>query len=193
MDPVEAAQKLTAVGRYREALDALPSSSGPSDRVPFQMLKAELFVTVGEPGHAHVMVETLEKSRSLTESDRSRCELVLSKVEEERGNFDSELRHLQKSFAHAERAHDLDSVLGSIQAAGPLDRPLGPGVGGWADGDVSSERHQAGRTDRHGCAASSRSQVQRNPRPGGERAASHAATPKDKSIPGFCGLGLPPI
>jgi DNA-binding NtrC family response regulator len=108
MDLSLEAERLNESGRYKEALQAL--SDPRHDRRGQELLRAELFEAVGETERARHFAEEALKSRGLSDSDRSRAEFVLSRVESELGNFDAELIHLRKSISCAERANDLKRI-----------------------------------------------------------------------------------
>jgi len=73
MKSLPIAQSLRSVGRFREALENLPPSDVQKESTAARLLRAELLAEVGEAAGAASIVELLEKSRGLTEIDRSQA------------------------------------------------------------------------------------------------------------------------
>jgi DNA-binding NtrC family response regulator/tetratricopeptide (TPR) repeat protein len=110
MKSLATAQSLRSVGRFREALESIPSSDARQESLATRLLRAELISEMGDAAGASSILRGIETVRGLTEVERGQIELVKANIEKENGNFDSELHHLQKSMTFAERGHDLDRV-----------------------------------------------------------------------------------
>lgn len=106
MDSLATAEGLAERGQYRAALKVL-SDSGPNRLGQATLLRAELLEITGDTERAHAVIQQIFHSENLTESEQSRAEFILSRLSAEQGNFDAELRHLQKAITLAERVHDL--------------------------------------------------------------------------------------
>ena len=110
MKSIATAQSLFLVGRFREALDAIPMGEAHGESVRIRLFRAELLITVGKTSESLSAIEAVERIRGISDSDRSQVEYVRSLIDKEKGDFDSELHHLQKSISLAERAHDSDRL-----------------------------------------------------------------------------------
>jgi transcriptional regulator with PAS, ATPase and Fis domain len=110
MKSIVAAQTMRSTGRFREALEALPSTDVRHESNALRLLRAELLIEVGEAASALSIVQTAPSMKGISEAERSQVEFVNSRIEKERGDYDSELQHLQKSISFAERAHDLERL-----------------------------------------------------------------------------------
>src|SRR5712691_4331528 len=87
MNRLEAATKLTAEGRFADALATL--NEGTADRGSrgaYDVLRAELLERVGRFGQSRAVLADLTRSRGLTSGERSSCEFILGKIELEDGN-----------------------------------------------------------------------------------------------------------
>jgi transcriptional regulator with PAS, ATPase and Fis domain/tetratricopeptide (TPR) repeat protein len=110
MKSITIARELFSVGRFRQALEAAPSLETHREPVAGRLLRAELLVAVGEAAASLSVIEAVETSRGVSDPERAQIEFVRSLIDKERGNFDSELHHLQKSISFAERAHDTERL-----------------------------------------------------------------------------------
>jgi tetratricopeptide (TPR) repeat protein len=110
MKSIAVAQSLRSAGRFREALEAIPFADDRRDSLVTRLLRAELLAEVGDAGRSASIIETIETPRSVSESERSQIEFIKAVIEKEKGNFDAELHHLQRSISFAERAHDLERM-----------------------------------------------------------------------------------
>src|SRR5206468_1969834 len=103
MDSAATARHFSSVGRYLEALEALPSADRRRETSDVQLLRAELLMLVGDTVEPQLILQDLQQSRILSEVEKSHLEFVRAGVAKEQGHFDAELRHLQKSISFAER------------------------------------------------------------------------------------------
>src|SRR5262245_59329898 len=102
MDLMAAAQKLSSVGRFREALEVLQSPDVRRILPAVHLHKAWLLVEVGDTEKAREALRHVENSRAtLSWSEKSQLEFVRSRIAKERGDIDSELQHLQKAVSFA--------------------------------------------------------------------------------------------
>src|SRR5712671_4516150 len=108
MKSIAAAQSLCLEGRFRQALEALPLDI--REAFDTLLLRAELLAQLGETTGSLAIIDSVEKSRSINDAQRSQIEFVRSRIDKEHGDYDSELHHLQKSISYAERAHDTERL-----------------------------------------------------------------------------------
>jgi DNA-binding NtrC family response regulator/tetratricopeptide (TPR) repeat protein len=110
MKSIAIAQNLRTAGRFREALDALPTIDGPREPIGARLLRAELLVEIGLTAGVPSLIETIERDRRITDSEKSQIEFIKSCICKENGNLDSEVQHLQKSISFAEKAKDIERL-----------------------------------------------------------------------------------
>src|SRR5262245_32134620 len=108
MDSARAAQQLSSVGKYRDALSALATSDARREVTATELLRAELLALVGECSKAQAVVDGLQRHKTLSDRDRSHLEFVSACIAVERGSTEDEAQHLHKSISFAERAGDLE-------------------------------------------------------------------------------------
>src|SRR5262249_4866428 len=109
VDPFANATQLVAEGRFAAALQVLEASSSPRDRDhrDVAVLRAELLERVGRVTQSRTLVDTILKTRDLSESNRSACELILGRPEWESGNVEAGVLHIQRAAAGAAQCGDL--------------------------------------------------------------------------------------
>ena len=81
MDSLQSARQLADSGRFTDALEVLRQGPIGSDaRLAADVLLADLSERVGRIGQSRAMLATLLRSRDLSDSQRSVCEYVLSRI-----------------------------------------------------------------------------------------------------------------
>ena len=101
--------QLRRAGRYLDALRALDNAtSADLDQLSTRILKADLLEMVGHPSQATSIAERALKSTRISQSDRSRCLFIISKVLFEDGKTDDALSHLQRASSLAQKSGDLE-------------------------------------------------------------------------------------
>ena len=104
MDSIANARELDSTGHYKEAATALQSSDPRRDTTATRLFRAELLTSLGDIDQALAIIQGLPRAGTLNEAEKSHAELILSRIATESGDLDAELRHLQRSITHAERA-----------------------------------------------------------------------------------------
>jgi DNA-binding NtrC family response regulator/tetratricopeptide (TPR) repeat protein len=111
MASLETARALADSGCFAKALDDLNQATiHPDSRLAADVLRSDLLERVGRMGHSRVMLGTVLRSRQLTDSQRSACEYVLSRLEWEKGDIESSISHVQRSIHLAKSGGDLERL-----------------------------------------------------------------------------------
>jgi tetratricopeptide (TPR) repeat protein len=111
MEILEPILRLTSLGRFGDALRALENAK-PSVRSQARadVLRADLLERVGQSPQALALATTLLRSRRLTDSDRSDCQIVSGRVLFDEGDTEGGLAHFQRAALNAEQAGNLRSL-----------------------------------------------------------------------------------
>jgi tetratricopeptide (TPR) repeat protein len=111
MSTYEQALEFAGLGRYCEALRALNASRGPSTlRQSSEVLRAELLQRIQPREHVRDLVEKLLRSK-LPSDERSRCEIVLGRMDREAGDRQAAIDHFQRAVAIATEIEKSDPKL----------------------------------------------------------------------------------
>ncbi len=110
MDDYQFARQLVREGRYVEALERLNNSFPGSERAAADTLLIEVLERTGRYSECRELIARLYRSRTLTPSLKSACELVLARMEIDAGRFDAAIQHLQRSITLAGSVGDLELV-----------------------------------------------------------------------------------
>src|SRR5579862_9372879 len=98
MDTLQSARQLIDSGRYVDALDALKDiQTGRDGRMVADVLRADLFERVGKMSQSRTLIGSLMRSSDLSDSQRSACEFVLSRLDWENGDIESSIEHARKA------------------------------------------------------------------------------------------------
>src|SRR5882724_3303520 len=107
MEPLEQIIALTRLGRFGDALRTLEDIKPAARGREFEVLHAELLEKVGQAEQAWALANAHLKSKRLTESLRSKCELLVARILVDEGETENGLEHLQRSALLAQQAADL--------------------------------------------------------------------------------------
>lgn len=97
-------------GRFAESANLLQSLHVGRLDTSTALLKAVVCEMVGDLSAAGTIANQVLRGRTISDSQRAAAELILGRIAGTEGNAESELLHLQKSLACAERAHDSDQI-----------------------------------------------------------------------------------
>ena len=82
MNSLGKARKLFVAGRFAAALATLDdATAGGEGRVAREVLRAELLERTGKPEQSRSTIAWVMRSREATQTERSTCEFVLSRIE----------------------------------------------------------------------------------------------------------------
>ena len=110
MESVEQVLRLSRLGRFGDALRTLEDIKPAARGREFEVLQAEVLERVGHTEQAWVLASALLKSKRLTESLRSKCELIIGRVLLDQGETAHGLAHLQRSALLAQQVADLPAL-----------------------------------------------------------------------------------
>jgi DNA-binding NtrC family response regulator/tetratricopeptide (TPR) repeat protein len=104
-------QALKDAGHFAGALAQIDNIRlGPHERLPADVIRAELLERTGQYAASRVLAENLLLKSALMDPDRSTCELVLARIELECGRMEHGISHLQRSIAIASECHDISRL-----------------------------------------------------------------------------------
>jgi DNA-binding NtrC family response regulator len=107
---LERARELADAGRFLDALSSLTQAQiEAKSRLRADVLRAELLERTGRHGQAASLIATLVATRHLSPGDRSLCEFVLARIDDESGNVDSALLRAQRAISLASEQTDLST------------------------------------------------------------------------------------
>lgn len=114
MESLDHVLRLTSGGRFGDALRALEEAK-PSNsfRARAEVLRAELLERVGQSDPAFSLATALLKSKQLTASQRTECEVVLGRILLDEGHTERGLAHLQRAALAAQQAADPHTLFGT--------------------------------------------------------------------------------
>ena len=110
MESLEHVVALTRLGRFGDALQALEETKAVERGREFDVLQADLLERVGHAEQAWTLASALLKSKRLTESLRSKCEVIVGRILLDEGETEEGLAHLQRSALLAQQATDLHAL-----------------------------------------------------------------------------------
>ena len=111
MNALQQVRELREAGRFTEALrDISGLSTDRTERLPADVLRAELLERTGKHAQSRSLMETLVRRQGISLSDRSVCEFVLARLDLEDREFDAAMTHLQRSIALAAQVPDLERM-----------------------------------------------------------------------------------
>src|SRR4051812_20501163 len=110
MESLEQIVALTRLGHFGEALRMLEDTKQAIQGRECEILRAELLEKVGQTEQAWASANAHLKSKRLTESLRSKCELIVARILVDEGDTENGLEHLQRSALLAQQAADLHTL-----------------------------------------------------------------------------------
>src|SRR5262245_54857803 len=105
------AEALSRQGRFAEALRALSSPVvREDDRVRAEVLRGQLLERMGDYDQSRAICEKLLRTTSLTDVQKSICEMTLGIIKHDTTDTERGLVHLQKAIALGKRSNALEQT-----------------------------------------------------------------------------------